>query len=162
MSVAAHEASTGGASSHGRRPLDGVLNPKSVAVVGVTATPGTVPYDIFYNILASGYPGTVYPVAPGKRSICAVPAYRYVIDIEDPVDLAVIVFPAERRRPGPGAVRRRRGSRRRSSSRPASARSGRKGREREQRHQGHLRRVRHRPDRAELPGRDQHRSAACG
>jgi acetyl coenzyme A synthetase (ADP forming)-like protein len=95
MSVAAHEASTGRASSHGRRPLDGVLNPKSIAVVGVTATPGTVPYDLLANILAGGYPGKVYPVAPGKQSVCGLPAYRYVIDIEDPIDLAVIVFPAE-------------------------------------------------------------------
>jgi acetyltransferase len=75
--------------------LDGIFRPKSVAVVGVTATPGTVPYDIFYNILSAGYRGTVYPVAPGKRSISAVRAYRYVVDIPDPVDQAVIVFPAD-------------------------------------------------------------------
>ncbi|MCS7303523.1 MAG: acetate--CoA ligase family protein [Thermoguttaceae bacterium] len=81
--------------SNNRHPLDSIFSPKSVAVVGVTATPGTVPYDIFYNILTSGYRGTLYPVAPGKRSICAVRAYRYVIDIDDQVDLAVIVFPAE-------------------------------------------------------------------
>ncbi len=76
-------------------PLDGIFRPRSVAVVGVTPTRGTVPYDIFYNILSSGYTGTLYPVAPGKRSICAVRAYRYVVDIEDPVDMAVIVFPAD-------------------------------------------------------------------
>jgi len=77
-----------------RHPLDGIFSPRAVAVLGVTPTPGTVPYDIFHNILASGYRGTVYPVAPGKRNICAVRAYRYVLDIEDEVDLAVIVFPA--------------------------------------------------------------------
>jgi acetate---CoA ligase (ADP-forming) len=75
-------------------PLESVFCPKSVAVLGVTPTPDTVPYDIFHNILTSGYQGTVYPVAPGKRSICAVRAYRYVLDIEEPVDQAVIVFPA--------------------------------------------------------------------
>ena len=74
--------------------LNSIFYPKSVAVVGVTPTPGTVPYDIFYNILASGYKGILYPVAPGKKSISAVRAYRYVKDIEDNVDLAVIVFPA--------------------------------------------------------------------
>ena len=79
------------AASH---PLNAVFRPSSVAVLGVTATPGTVPYDIFHNILASGYRGTVYPVAPGKRSICAVRAYRYLLDIEDAIDQAVIVFPA--------------------------------------------------------------------
>ena len=73
--------------------LDSIFYPRSVAVVGVTQTPGTVPYDIFYNILSSGYKGILYPVAPGKKSISAVRAYRYVSDIEDEVDLAVIVFP---------------------------------------------------------------------
>jgi acetyltransferase len=76
-------------------PLNALFSPKSVAVVGVNATAGTVPFDIFQNILVGGYRGVVYPVAPGKRSICAVKAYRYVVDIPDPVDLAVIVFPAD-------------------------------------------------------------------
>ncbi len=77
-----------------QHPLDGIFSPRSVAVIGVTPTPGTVPYDIFENILTSGYRGTVYPVAPGKRNICAVRAYRYVIDIDDDVDQAIIVFPS--------------------------------------------------------------------
>ena len=74
--------------------LEVVFKPRSVAVLGVTNTPGTVLHDIFLNILTSGYRGVLYPVAPGKRSISAVRAYRYVTDIEDDVDLAVIVFPA--------------------------------------------------------------------
>jgi acetyl coenzyme A synthetase (ADP forming)-like protein len=89
---------TGAAGSTGTSSgaaLEGVFSPKSVAVLGVTPTPNTVPYDIFYNILSSGFRGTVYPVAPGKRSICAVRAYRYVLDIPDPVDQAVIVYPAD-------------------------------------------------------------------
>ena len=77
-----------------RSQLDSIFYPRSVAVAGVTQTPGTVPYDIFYNILASGYKGILYPVAPKKKSISAVRAYRYVSDIEADVDLAVIVFPA--------------------------------------------------------------------
>lgn len=76
-------------------PLDAVFSPRSIAVVGVTATPGTVPYDIFHNIRQAGFVGSVFPVAPGKREIDGVPAYRYLLDIPEPVDLAVIVFPAE-------------------------------------------------------------------
>ncbi len=75
-------------------PLDHIFYPRSVAVLGVTRTAGTVPHDIFQNILATGYRGVLYPVAPGKRSISGVRAYRYVTDIDDEVDLAVIVFPA--------------------------------------------------------------------
>ncbi len=81
-------------STAGTYPRDRIFNPKSIAVMGATQTPGTVPYDIFHNILSSGYKGVLYPVAPGKRSISAVPAYRYLTDIQDDVDLAVIVFPA--------------------------------------------------------------------
>lgn len=78
-----------------RSRLDPIFYPKSLAVVGATATPGTVPYDILANIVQSGYQGRVYAVAPGKKSICGVPAYRYVLDLPETVDLAVIVFPAE-------------------------------------------------------------------
>ncbi|MCP4377530.1 MAG: CoA-binding protein [bacterium] len=74
-------------------PLDTIFYPKSVAVLGVTPTPDTVPNDIFRNILTSGYTGVLYPVAPFKRSIYAVKAYRYVLDIPDEVDQAVIVYP---------------------------------------------------------------------
>jgi len=75
-------------------PLDSIFYPKSVAVLGVTPTPETVPNDIFRNILTSGYTGVLYPVAPFKRSIYAVKAYRYVLDIPDEVDQAVIVYPS--------------------------------------------------------------------
>jgi acetyltransferase len=92
--VSASQPTASRQSAVAAHPLDAVFCPKSVAVLGVTPTPDTVPYDIFHNILSSGYRGTVYPVAPGKRSICAVRAYRYVLDIPEEVDQAVIVFPA--------------------------------------------------------------------
>ncbi|KPK09040.1 MAG: acyl-CoA synthetase [Gemmatimonas sp. SG8_28] len=78
----------------GTSRLEPIFSPKSVAVVGVTRVPGTVPYDIFRNILKDDFQGTIYPVSPGARSIAGVKAYKYVLDIPDPVDLAVIVFPA--------------------------------------------------------------------
>ena len=73
--------------------LDPIFRPKSIAVLGVTNTPGTVPHDIFVNLLSSKFNGVVYPVAPRKKHIAGVRAYDYVIDIPDPVDLAILVFP---------------------------------------------------------------------
>jgi len=73
--------------------IDRIFCPRSIAILGVTTTPGTVPYDIFVNILDSRFNGVVYPVAPRKRHIAGVRAYDYVLDIPDPVDLAVLVFP---------------------------------------------------------------------
>jgi acetyltransferase len=74
--------------------LEPIFSPRSVAVVGATRVPGTVPYDIFHNILKDDFQGTIYPVSPRERSIAGVKAYKYVLDIPDPVDLAVIVFPS--------------------------------------------------------------------
>lgn len=74
--------------------IERIFHPTSIAVIGATKVPGTVPYDIFFNILRDSYQGTLYPVSPNARSICSVKAYKYVIDIPDPVDLAVLVFPA--------------------------------------------------------------------
>jgi acetyltransferase len=71
-----------------------VFSPRSVAVLGVTNTPGTVPHDIFLSILSGGFKGVVFPVAPNKSSIAGVKAYNYITDISDAVDLAVIVFPS--------------------------------------------------------------------
>lgn len=78
----------------GQRWLEPIFSPKSVAVVGATRVPGTVPFDIFHNILKDDFQGTIYPVSPSAKSIAGVKAYKYVLDIPDPVDLAVVVFPS--------------------------------------------------------------------
>jgi acetyltransferase len=78
----------------GHEALEPIFSPKSVAVVGATRVPGTVPFDIFNNILKDDFQGTIYPVSPSAKSIAGVKAYKYVLDIPDPVDLAVVVFPS--------------------------------------------------------------------
>jgi acetate---CoA ligase (ADP-forming) len=71
-----------------------IFNPKSIAVIGTNNVKGTVPYDILFNILKTEFTGIVFPVSPGEKSICSIKAYKYVLDIPDPVDLAIIVFPS--------------------------------------------------------------------
>ncbi len=71
-----------------------IFYPESVAVVGANRVPGTVPYDMLINILHSDFTGVVYPVNPREKAIAGVKTYKYVLDIPDPVDLAVIVYPS--------------------------------------------------------------------
>ncbi len=78
-----------------RNNLEKFFYPGSVAVVGTNNIKGTVPYDILFNILKSEFRGVLFPVSPGEKSICSVRAYKYVIDIDYPVDLAILVFPAQ-------------------------------------------------------------------
>ncbi|MBN1413340.1 MAG: acetate--CoA ligase family protein [Spirochaetales bacterium] len=77
-----------------REQIEGIFYPKSVAVVGSNRVKGTVPHDIFYNILKDNFQGVVYPVSPKEPSISGVKAYKYVIDIQEEVDMAVLVFPS--------------------------------------------------------------------
>ncbi len=77
-----------------KNSLDPFFYPKSVAVIGTTDVEGSVPFDIFYNILKDRLRGIVYPVSPGKKHIAGVRTYKYVLDIEGPVDLGILVFPS--------------------------------------------------------------------
>ncbi|MBU1077355.1 MAG: acetate--CoA ligase family protein [Spirochaetes bacterium] len=79
---------------HDRRSLDSIFYPESIAVIGANKVPGTVPHDILVNILKSNFQGIVYPVSPKEKAIAGVKTYKYIVDIPDPVDLAVIVFPS--------------------------------------------------------------------
>jgi len=67
---------------------------KSVAVIGASAEPGKVGYDIVHNLKEANFQGDVYPVNPKAEEILGFPVYKTVLDIPGAVDLAVIVIPA--------------------------------------------------------------------
>ena len=77
-----------------RKNLEKIFYPDSIAVVGANKVKGTVPYDIIANILKADFNGIVFPVSPREKFIAGIKAYKYVIDIEDPIDLAILVFPS--------------------------------------------------------------------
>ncbi len=79
--------------THEVKNLQPIFYPRSIAVVGANKNRGTVPSDILVNILRADYQGIVYPVNPKERFIASLRTYKYVVDIDDPVDLAVIVYP---------------------------------------------------------------------
>ena len=71
------------------------MHPKSVAVIGASGDPTKVGYAVLSNLLGADFAGTVYPVNPEHRSVRGVRAYPSVVDIPDPVDLAVVAVPAD-------------------------------------------------------------------
>ncbi|MBK9123269.1 MAG: bifunctional acetate--CoA ligase family protein/GNAT family N-acetyltransferase [Chloroflexi bacterium] len=77
-----------------RHPLDPILKPRSVAVIGATEKVGSVGRTILYNLVSSPFGGTVYPVSPTRKSVLGVRAYKSIADVPDQVDCAVIVTPA--------------------------------------------------------------------
>jgi acyl-CoA synthetase (NDP forming)/GNAT superfamily N-acetyltransferase len=77
------------------RSVHNLLHPTSVAVIGASTDPAKVGYVVLTNLLAADFAGTVYPVNPEHRSVRGVRAYASVLDIPDPVDLAVVAVPAD-------------------------------------------------------------------
>jgi len=73
-----------------------ILAPRSVAVIGASRRPDTIGGAVFANLIAGGFTGPVYPVNPNADVVQSVPAVASVADVPGPVDLAVIVVPADR------------------------------------------------------------------
>jgi acetyl coenzyme A synthetase (ADP forming)-like protein len=74
--------------------LDKFFNPESVAIVGASRSPGKLGYTILENIKSS-FKGQIYPINPNAAEILGIKAYSSVLDVEEPIDNAVIVVPAE-------------------------------------------------------------------
>ncbi len=74
--------------------LDPLFNPRSVAVVGASRTPGKLGYEILKNIIDAGFKGKIYPVNPKADEVLGLKCYHSIAEIPDPVDLAVVVIPA--------------------------------------------------------------------
>jgi len=76
------------------KQLDYFFNPKSVAVIGASHTPGKLGYVVFTNFLGNISERMVYPVNPDTKPILGQKVYKSVLEIPDEIDLAVIIIPA--------------------------------------------------------------------
>ena len=71
-----------------------LLDPASIAVIGASATEGSVGKTVFGNLLESGYAGGLYPVNLKHASVMGKPACKHIKQTGHPVDLAIITTPA--------------------------------------------------------------------
>lgn len=63
-------------------------------MIGASATPGKLGYDILYNLIHAGFEGPIYPINPKADQILGLPAFTDIRSLPSPPDLAVIVIPA--------------------------------------------------------------------
>jgi indolepyruvate ferredoxin oxidoreductase beta subunit len=81
------------------RPLGGVdclLEPNSIALVGVSSKPGSFGQVILANILDSGFAkDRIFVVKPGEKEFCGVQCVPSIEDLPTQVDLLVITVPAK-------------------------------------------------------------------
>jgi acetyl coenzyme A synthetase (ADP forming)-like protein len=74
--------------------LDAVFRPKSIAVIGASKRPGAIGREIVHNLISGDFHGKLFPVNPNADYIHSIKAYPSILEIPDPVDLAIIVVPA--------------------------------------------------------------------
>ncbi|MCL5736100.1 MAG: acetate--CoA ligase family protein [Actinobacteria bacterium] len=73
----------------------GFFEPRSVAIVGASNTPGKPGNTVIKNLIANGYQGEIYPVNPKGGEILGYTVYRSSAELPEGVDLAVIIVPAK-------------------------------------------------------------------
>jgi len=82
-----------------RRPiieqLKPLFYPKSVAVIGASNNPTKWGFSVLNDLLVKGFKGDLYPVNKNEERISGITCHKSVKDIPKPVDLAVIVVPAQ-------------------------------------------------------------------
>jgi acetate---CoA ligase (ADP-forming) len=73
------------------RPL---FHPERIAVIGASANPEKLSFQIFRNIREAGFPGQVIPVNPKGEQILGAASVKSVGDLPTGIDLAVVIIPA--------------------------------------------------------------------
>ncbi|MHC1701526.1 MAG: acetate--CoA ligase family protein [Humidesulfovibrio sp.] len=78
-----------------QRVLHAFFAPRTVAVIGASATPGKIGHSVVANMLAAGFKGRLFPVNPKGGSIEGLAVARGVSELPGGIDLAVIAVPRE-------------------------------------------------------------------
>jgi acetate---CoA ligase (ADP-forming) len=74
--------------------LQALFRPDRLAVIGASARPEKMGFQILKNILDAGFGGAVVPVNPKGEVILGVPSVKSVDEIPSGTDLAVVIIPA--------------------------------------------------------------------
>ncbi len=68
---------------------------KSIVIIGVSKNPNKIGHVVFRNLLDGHYPGKIYIVNPNADRVLNYRSYKSILDIKEPVELAVCCVPAE-------------------------------------------------------------------
>ncbi len=75
--------------------LSFLFNPKSIAIIGASPTPGKVGNTVVKNVINSGYKGKIYAINPSCELIMDLKTYKSVLDVPSEIDVAIFVIPGK-------------------------------------------------------------------
>jgi len=76
-----------------RRAVERLLRPRSVAVVGASATPGALGASVLANLERLKYPGDIHLINPNRETIGSRPCLKSVEELPLGVDVAILAIP---------------------------------------------------------------------
>ena len=71
------------------------MEPKSVALIGISRESGPGSFNIMENMVRFGFSGKIFPVNPNTSDILGEKTYPDVRAVKEDIDLAVISTPRE-------------------------------------------------------------------
>ncbi len=74
--------------------LDSFFNPKSIAIVGASDRASSWSKEIYANLKALDFPGSIFPINPRRSTVWDQPAYPSLSETPEPAELAIIAIPA--------------------------------------------------------------------
>ena len=77
------------------RNVDALLKPRSVALIGASARPGSVGLITAQSLLSGGFPGPIWFVNPKHDAIDSHQCHSSIAELPSAPDLAIIVTPAQ-------------------------------------------------------------------
>lgn len=75
--------------------LKNLFEPSSVAIIGASEKEGSIGRVVVANIQKAKFQGKIFPINPKSSSILGLKAFTCVLHIQDTIDLAIIVTPAQ-------------------------------------------------------------------
>jgi acyl-CoA synthetase (NDP forming) len=76
-----------------QNPLNLIMSPSSIAIVGASNNFRTMGTLQLLNLINCGFPGEVFPVHPKEKQVLGIKAYESILDLPYPPDMAVLVVP---------------------------------------------------------------------
>jgi acetyltransferase len=75
--------------------LDFIFNPKSVAMIGASTQENKWGYIMLKTLIDGGYGGKIFPINPKGGKILGWQAYPRLVDVEEPIDIALCGVPVK-------------------------------------------------------------------
>ena len=81
--------------NHPSSSLVPFFSPRGIAIIGASADPSKLGYGLARNVVQCNYQGAIHFVNPKGGSLLGRSIHTSIADLPDPVDLAIILIPAE-------------------------------------------------------------------